>query len=63
MKSESVNVLNAIVFMGLLVLIMLYVNRESFQMRDLLNYIPEKITQCSGRRGPRGNRGSDGNNA
>ena len=63
MKSESVNVLNAIVFMGLLVAIMLYVNRESFQMRDLLNYIPEKITQCSGQRGPRGNPGPDGNNA
>ena len=63
MQSESVNVLNAIVFMGLLVLIMLYVNRESFQMRDLLNYIPEKITQCSGRRGQRGNRGPDGMNA
>jgi hypothetical protein len=63
MKNESINVLNAVFFMGLLVLIMLYVNRESFQMKNILEYIPENITQCNGRKGPRGNRGPDGNNA
>ena len=47
----------------IIILLLIIINKEKFKTRNLLEYLPKKITKCSGDKGPKGERGVSGNNA
>jgi hypothetical protein len=60
------NKLTLTVLLNLLIvasLLLLIINKERFQTKNLLDYLPKKIKKCVGDKGPKGDRGNAGNNA
>ena len=47
----------------IILLLLLVFNKEVFKTYNILEYLPKKIKQCNGDKGPRGERGVAGNNA
>ena len=47
----------------IILLLLLVFNKEAFKTYNILEYLPKKIKQCNGDKGPRGERGVAGNNA